>query len=806
MKQINRAVVIGAGTMGAAIAAHLANAGVPVTLLDIVPGELSADQKKKGLKLSDKAVRDSIAQGGLDRALKSRPASFVSKERAALVGVGNLEDDLGVVAEAGWVIEAIIENLKIKRDLMARLDELRDEDTIISTNTSGIPVGEIAEGRSESFRKHFLGTHFFNPPRYLKLLELIPAPDTDQTVLDAISAFGARHLGKGIVLCKDTPNFIANRIGSVTGAFGLAYALEHGYSVPEVDAIAGPLIGRPKTAVFRLMDLVGVDVAEHVRSNLAKAIPEDAIAQQALGSDKANALSAALIKKGWLGNKTKVGFYKEVKVEGKKEFWPLNLQTLEHEAPGDKPRFDSVGKAKDIEDQGERLKTLLAGEDKASQYLKATTYYGLAYASHLVPEVAGLPSAIDDAVRWGFMHDHGPFEIWDMLGVADTVAAMQVAGYPPAAWVKAMLKAGHDTFYQYAGPVQIAVYDPAAKGYAKLAAPANTLSLAAVKASGGVVKENEGATLLDLGNGIAGVEFHTKMNALDEDIVTMIDEALNRVETDFDGLVIGNEADNFSAGANLFFVVMAAQSEQWDDLEFAIRALQDLNMRMRFFPKPVVVAPAGLTLGGGCEITMHASRVVAASETYIGLVETGAGVIPAGGGTKEMMRRVLSPPMHTEHADALPFLQQLFIQVGQAKVATSADEARQMGMLGPQDRIVMNRSELLGEAEREARHLADSGYRPPMPEMIYAAGRDALAALRIGILMFREGRYITEYDTVVGETFARVLTGGDLSAPTWVSEQYILDLEREAFLSLCGEKRSQDRIWHILQTGKPLRN
>ncbi len=806
MKSINRAVVIGAGTMGAAIAAHLANARVPVTLLDIVPRELSDAEQKLGLTLKDKTLRDRIARERLERAKASRPASFVSEAHHALVSVGNLEDDLDVVADADWVIEAIVENLDIKRELMAKLDELRGEHTIISTNTSGIPVAQIAAGRSAGFRAHFLGTHFFNPPRYLKLLEIIPTPDTSDEVIERISRFGERYLGKGIVLCKDTPNFIANRIGSVTGAFALDYALRHGYSVPEVDAISGPLIGRPKTAVFRLLDLVGVDVAEHVRRNLAAAIPEDEIAQQALASEPGNALTAALIEKRWLGNKSKAGFYKEVRVEGEKQFWPLNLDTLEHEAPGDKPRFDSVGQAKDLEDFGAKLKTLLAGDDRASEYLRATTYYSLAYASHIIPEVADNPVAIDEAVRWGFQHDHGPFEIWDMLGVAETVEAMTAAGHPPAAWVAQMLEAGHSSFYQYDGPNKSAVYDPGQGGYLPLEAPANQLSLATLRANEKVVKENAGSTLYDLGDGIAGVEFHTKMNALDEDVLTMIDEGLSIAETDFDGVVIGNEGDNFSAGANLFFVVMAAQSGQWDDLDFAIRALQDLNMRIRYFPKPVVVAPAGLTLGGGCEITMHASRVVAASETYIGLVETGAGVIPAGGGTKEMMRRLLNPPMRSEHAEAYPYLERIFTQVGQAKVATSAEEARAMGILGPEDRVVMNRAHLLAEAKREARHLADSAYAPPLPEPIYAAGRDALAALRIGIYLFREGRYITEYDTVVGEAFARVLCGGDLSGPAWVSEKYILDLEREAFLSLCGEERSQQRIWHILQTGKPLRN
>jgi 3-hydroxyacyl-CoA dehydrogenase len=805
-KQIHSAVVIGAGTMGASIAAHLANAQVDVVLLDILPRELNDKEKKIGLTLEDKIVRNRIAQNGLDAAKKSRPASFFSKRQIDRVKIGNLEDDIALVANADWVIEVIIENLDIKRKLMETIDTLRGVTTIISTNTSGIPISEIAKGRSEGFRKNFLGTHFFNPPRYLKLLELIPSPDTDADVIETISEFGERRLGKGIVLCKDTPNFIANRIASVTGAFALNFALEHGYTIPEIDSISGPLIGRPKTAVFRLMDLVGVDVAEHVRANLAELIPDDAIALNALNSEKTNNLSLEMVKRGWHGNKTKIGYYKTVRVDGKKEFWPLNLQSMEHEPAGDKPRFESVGKAKGIESFGERLNTLFSGDDKASKYLSATTYFSLSYASQMVPEVAELPSSIDDAVRWGFMHDDGPFRIWDQIGVKETCNSMKASGYSPADWVTDMLENGFETFYQYKSGNPIAIYSPDSKSYIKFDPPTNRISLPTLKISGGIVKENDGATIIDIGDGIATVEFHTKMNTLDEDIITMVNTSMDLVETNFDGLVIGNDADIFSAGANLFFVAMAAQSEQWDDLELAVRTLQELHTRMRFFPKPIVVAPAGLALGGGCEITLHASRVVAAAETYIGLVEVGAGVIPAGGGTKEMMRRILNLPMRTDHTDALPYLEKLFIQLGQAKVATSGEEARQMGIFAPGDRIIMNRDHLLFEAKREARHLFDSGYTAPAPEKIYAAGRDALAALRIGIRQFVEGGYISEYDAVVGEKLAYVLCGGELSKPTWVSEQYILDLEREAFLSLCGEEKTQKRIWHILQTGKPLRN
>ncbi len=804
--KIHNAVVIGAGTMGAAIAAHLANAGVPVTLLDIVPRKLTPEQEAKGLTLEDPQVRNSIVQGGLERALKSRPASFISKAHAALVTVGNLEDDLeAAMRSADWVIEAIIENLEIKRSLMERLDALRQPHTIISSNTSGIPLASIAEGRSEGFRQHFLGTHFFNPPRYLKLLEIIPTPDTLPEVVRFISHFGEYRLGKGIVPCKDTPNFIGNRMAFGSGAFALHYIVENGYTVEEVDAITGPLIGRPKTATFRLMDLVGIDVWDYVGRNLAKAIPHDKMAMPYLESEAANGLIRFMIEQGWLGNKTKVGFYKQVKVEGKKQFWPLNLQTREHEAP-QKPRFETIGKARKIEDLGERLTFLLQAEDRVGDLVRALTYQSLAYASAVIPEIADTPKPIDDAMRWGFAHEAGPFETWDMLGVAETAQKMKEAGFAPAPWVDEMLAAGITSFYQYEGTRRVGVYAPAQKGYQPFEASPMTIILKDEKAAGKVIAENPGATLVDLGDGVACVEFHTKMNALDDDIFNMLIEAMDRAETGFEGLVIGNDADNFSAGANLFMVVMAAKMGAWDQLDEAIRKLQNLNMRMRYFPKPVVVAPAGLALGGGAEITMHGSRVVASVELYTGLVEVGAGVIPAGGGTKEMVRRLLNPVMRTKNADPLPHLQRIFEQVGMAQVATSAAEAREMGILSPADRIVFNRSHLLAEAKREVLHMAAAGYAPPVPEKLYAAGRDQLAALQVGIYMLKEAKQITEYEAHIANKLAFVMTGGDLSKATWADEQYFLDLEREAFLSLCGEEKTQQRMQHLLETGKPLRN
>lgn len=802
-KPIERAVVIGAGTMGAQVAAHLANAGVRTTLLDIVPAERSEEQREAGLAFDSREHRNRLAREGLERALAARPAAFFSDSKAAWISVGNLEDDFGAVAEADWVIEAIVENLAIKRELMGRIDEQRSPDAIVSTNTSGIPVHQIAEGRSEGFRSHFLGTHFFNPPRYLKLLELIPTEDTDAQVVDRIREFATIRLGKGVVPCKDTPNFIANRLGSVDGAFTLDYALAHGYTVEEVDALTGPIIGRPKTATFRLLDLVGLDVASHVRSNLVEALPQEP-ASDVLRSARAEEVTSAMIERGWLGNKAEAGFYKKVVEGGEKSYWPLNLQTLKHEPP-EEPRFESLAAAQEREGLADRLQSMLAAEDRGGELVRAVVFHGLAYASERIPEIADSPRSIDLAMRWGFQHELGPFELWDQLGVGPTAGMMKEAGYPPAAWVEEMLEQGHEAFYQYDDGQPTGVYHPIEGAYQRLAPEPAVVRLSALKADGKTVEDNEGASLIDLGEGVVLLEFHTKGNTLDEDVFEMIERGLERLEREFVGMVVANEAANFSLGANLFTVAVAAQNELWDQLEEAVQRFQDLNMRVRYCPRPIVVAPAGMALGGGCEMTMHGARAVAAAESYIGLVEVGAGVIPAGGGCKEMLRRVVNPVMEVDNGDVLPPMQKLFESVGQGEVARSAVQARQMGFLGEGDRIVMNREHLIAEAKREVLHLAP-GYQPPDPREIYAAGRDVLAALKIAIFGFLEAGYISEFDSVIGEKLASVLTGGDLSSPQWVEPQYILDLEREAFLSLAGEEKTQARMWHLLQEGKPLRN
>ena len=800
--QVKKAVVIGSGTMGAAIAAHLANIRVPVTLLDIIPNELTSNEEEKGLSLEDLVVRNRIVEAGLDRAKKSKPASFFTPEHASLVSIGNLEDDFDVIGDADWVIEAIIENLEIKQDLMGRIDKVRGETTIVSTNTSGIPVASIMDGRSTSFQKHFLGTHFFNPPRYLKLVEVIPTEKTDQGVIDFVSHFLEYRFGKGVVLAKDTPNFIANRLGFAGGAFGLEYILDHGYTVEEVDAITGPVIGRPKTATFRLIDLVGIDVWEHVGKNLVPAIPHDTQALQYLEAEKSNNLIHTMVEKGWLGTKTKQGFYKQVSKNGSgKEFWVLNFETLEHEPP-QKPKFDSISDAKDEDDLGDRVKMMLSADDRAGELVRAITYQGLAYASLRIPEIADTPKPIDDAMRWGFGHEAGPFETWDMLGVAETLTEIRDFGYEPASWVDEMLSGGNNTFYLYDNGRVVGVYDPTLREYTTFEPSPAIIVLEDKK----LIEKNPGASLWDLGDGVAGVEFHAKMNILDENTISMVENGLDKVDQEFDGLVVGTRADNFSAGANLFMLVMLAQNEDWKTLELAIKSLQDINQRMRYSNKPVVVAPGGFALGGGLEVLMHASLVVAGAELYTGPVEIGPGVIPAGGGTKELLRRRLNPAMRTPNVEALPFLVEILQYLGMAKVSTSAEDARELGFLGPCDRVVFNKDHLYSEAKKEVINLVNSGYVAPLPEKIYAAGRDGLAALQVFAFMFQEGKYMSEHDILIVNKAAHVMTGGNISRPAWVDEQYILDLEREAFLSLCGEKKTHERMWNILRTGKPLRN
>lgn len=791
--EIHRVAVIGSGTMGGALAAHFANAGLDVSLLDIVPTTLTADEEKKNLSLAQSAVRNRIVNAGMNAVLKSKPAALFTPQTAEKIRVGNLQDNFDFVADADWILEAIVENLDVKRALMERIDAARKPNSIITTNTSGIPIHAIAQGRSKAFKKHFLGTHFFNPPRYLKLLEVIPGPDTLRKVVKFVKRFGEDVLGKGVVLCKDRPNFIANRLGSFLGTYTMRYAYEHDYRVDEVDAFTGPEIGHPKTATFRLCDLVGVDIMYHVADNLHNAVTDD----EARADLKPPEFLKTMVERKMLGNKTRGGFYKETREEsGKKKFYALNLKTFEYEKPG-KYFFDSVSAAEMADTLPEKLRAIVAGDDRAAKFVWDTTAHYLAYASHRIPEIADDIVSIDRAMRWGFAHEAGPFEIWDMLGVAETLVKMEAQGIAVAPWVKEMLAAGHASFYHNGS-----YYEPAAKAYRTLAATPNVILLKHTR----VISENDSAALRDIGDGVALLEFHTKMNALDDNIIEVAHTALSEVEKNFTGMVVGNQGEHFSAGANVLGIWMMAENGEWEKIDEVAKALQDFTMRLRYSRKPIVTAPFGYTLGGGCEVTMAGARIVAHAETYAGLVEVGIGVIPAGGGCKEMLRRVVAPALQTPNADALPFLQRVFETVGTAKVATSAAEAKQLGFFGDDTRIVMNRDQLVAAAKQTVLNMVAENYQAPTRAKIYAAGARALAAMRIAIYSMVSGKYISEYDALIGDKLAQVLCGGALTAPAWVDEQYILDLEREAFISLCGQEKTRERISHFMNTGKPLRN
>jgi 3-hydroxyacyl-CoA dehydrogenase len=803
---INKVAVIGAGTMGGGIAAHVANAGIPVVLLDMAPTELTPEEQKKGLTLESKPVRNRVVNMLFDRVKKARPAAFFTPDRAELVTLGNLTDDLDLIADADWIVEVIVEQLEPKRQLMQRIEQVRKPGSIVSSNTSGIPIAAIAEGRSDEFRQHFLGTHFFNPPRYLYLLEVIPTPDTAPEVVETISDFAYHRLGKGVVRAKDRPNFIGNRIGTYAMQTRILYALEHGYSVEEVDSLTGELIGNPKTATFRLIDLVGLDIANHVSGNLYHGVPED----EERDTFRVPAALEDMGRRGWLGNKAGIGFYKQEKGAGGKEFWPLNIATMQHE-PAKKPRFELVGKARKIESLRERLRYIMdnADMDRAGQFLSETTLRTLAYTARRIPEISDSIADVDNAMRWGFAQQLGPFEMWDAIGVGKAAGMMKERGIALAPWVEQMLAGGVDSFYRREGKRVTGVYDPASGSYQPVERPAGAIVLDELRAQGKELARNESASVLDLGDGVLCLEFHSKVNALDPLITQMGYQALDLLKRDqYVGMVIGNQANDFCAGVNLAVVVMSVMSNQLDQVAEFTKGMQQLFMRFRLSAKPVVAAPYGRVLGGGAEVTMACARRVAAAETYIGLVELGVGLIPGWGGCKEFLRRVVSPHMTAPGADPLPYLQQAFETIGLAKVAESAEQARKLGFFDADDKIVMNREQLIGEAKHTVLQLVESGYTPPPAggEPIYAVGKRGIGAMYAAIHGMRTGGYLSDYDVTLAKALARTLCGGDLSAPQWVTEQYILDLEFEEAGQLALQPKTQERIMAILQTGKPLRN
>jgi 3-hydroxyacyl-CoA dehydrogenase len=772
MRTIQKVAVLGAGTMGARIAAHFANAGIPSVLLDIV--------------LPNQPNRNAAALKGMESVIKLRPGGFFVNENAQLITPGNFEDDLGKISDCDWIIEAVAENLEIKRGLWGKVEKLRKPGAIVSTNTSGIPLHKIADGFSENFRHHFLGTHFFNPPRYMHLVELIPLPDTSHEVMEFVSAFCDRRLGKGVVPCKDTPNFIANRIGSFFGATVQKIVVEDGYTVEETDLITGPLIGLPNSGSFRLLDIVGLDVWANVGTNLYHAVPDDPWRARFLMPE----FHTKMTERGWLGEKSGQGFYKRVGKE--KEIHAIDLHTFEYH-PAIKVKFPSAEAAKNIEDLGPRLRTLVAGSDRVGTFLWKLYSDLFLYSAERVPEIADKIFQIDRAMRWGYANKLGPFELWDALGFEDVCKRLEQDKRNIPENVQTMRKNGADSLYKTAfktGHVHKQYFDFVDSEYKPFT---DRASLMEWKRAGNVVKSNSGASLIDLGDGVLCCEFHSKMNSLGEDQIGMIYSGLDELKTNFDAMVIANQGENFSVGANLMLVLLAAQEQEWDELNAAIHRFQQATMALKYAPKPVVAAPFSRALGGGCEIPIHCNRIQASAETYMGLVEVGVGLIPGAGGTKEMILRL---------QDA----RKAFELIGMAKVSSSAEEARQLGFLTKSDRISMNPNRLIEDAKDLALSLVKD-HQPGQPRTdVKVGGESAFAMLKLGAWTMRQGGYISDYDVVVAEKLANVLSGGRLTGEQTVSEQYLLDLEREAFLSLCGQPKTQERMQFMLKTGKPLRN
>lgn len=803
MITVKKAAVLGAGTMGAQIAAHLANARIPAVLLDISPRELTPEEQGKGLTLESKEVRNRIAHAGFEAARKARPAAFFTPDLTQLVSVGNFDDDMSRLKDCDLIIEAVVENLDIKRKLYEQVEQHRRPGSVVASNTSGIPLGQLAEGRSEDFRAHFLGMHFFNPPRYMHLVELIRTEWTRPEVSCSMFGFLDERLGKGVVVAKDRPNFIANRIGTYGALQTIRTMLEDGYSIEEVDKITGPAVGRPKTATFRTFDLVGLDVLAHVVRNLHENLPDDPEREIFAMPE----FVAKMIERGLLGNKTKGGFYKKQKGAGEKpEIWALDTATLEHR-PAQKVKLPSLEMAKNIEDTPERIKMLAWSKDRVGAFLWKTLSRTLCYAAERIPEIADTVVEVDRAMRWGFNWELGPFEVWDAVGVEKSVARLQTEGGAVPANVQKMLDSGAKSFYKYENGQRF-YFDFPSSQYVSAGDPPGAIILKSLKDRSGVIKKNSGASLIDLGDGVACLEFHSKMNSIGGDTLEMLKTALVEVEKNFVGLVIGNQGQHFSVGANLMLMLMEAQDENWEELDLIGRFFQQSVMSLRYSPKPVVVAPFQMVFGGGCEMVLHADRVRADAETYIGLVEVGVGIIPAGCGTKEMLVRALdSIPKDVKDADPFPFVKRAFETIALAKVATSAAEARSLGFLADDDSISMNRDRLIADGKKEVLALAARGYVQPQQRTdILALGSPALATLKLGVHMMKRAGYISDHDALIGEKLARILTGGDLNHQTRVSEQYLLDLEREAFLSLIGTRKTQDRIAHMLKTGKPLRN
>lgn len=802
---IKKAAVLGAGVMGSTIAAHLTNAGIECVLLDIIPFELTEADKVQGLTEKSPAWRNRFALNGLNGVLKSKPAGFYTKKNASRIRTGNLEDHLEWLADVDWVIEVVVENLKIKQDLFAKVEKVVRPDCIVTTNTSGIPIKDISANCGPKFKERFMGTHFFNPPRYMKLLEIIPGAETKPEVVAYMTRFCEQVLGKGVVLCKDVPNFIGNRIGVFDISNAVRITIEKNLRIDEADAIIGKALGRPGTAIFGTLDLVGLDTGHHVMSNLYAAVPDDEMREMFVPSDFMN----KMMELKWLGNKTKQGFYKKTKdAKGKKSKLMLDYHTMEY-VPANKPKFASVSDAKKKSDEGAAttIRVMFNGTDIAGEVTREYLCNNFIYAANRIPEICDTIVAIDDAMKWGYNHQLGPFETWDAIGVRDAVEVMKKLKKKVPKKIEEMLKKGCERFYETRED-GVYFYDFEKKGYVKLEANPRIILLTDLKAANKTIQRNGSATLVDIGDGVACLEFHTKMNAVDVGMIEMIHTACDIVEKDFNGMVLGNHAANFSAGANIFQVLLAILKGDWDLLEKMIEDFQNANMRMKYCSRPVVSAPAGLALGGGCEMAMHAAKCQPCGETYIGLVEVGVGVIPAGGGCKEIMVRLtegipdgtIEAGMNLQHVYA-----KAFENIAMAKVATSAVEAMELGYIRKTENISMNRDLQIWDAKQVVLGLAQY-YKKPQPVLIPVMGENFRGMAEAILFNMRHGNFASDYDVHVSRKLAQILSGGDCAEGTLVTEEEILALEREAFLSLCGEKKTQDRIMHMLNTGKPLRN
>jgi 3-hydroxyacyl-CoA dehydrogenase len=801
LREIRKVAVLGAGTMGARIAAHLANASIPSILLDIVPKELTHVEQSKGLTIADPRVRNRFAHAGLDAALKSHPAAFFVPEAARMITIGNFEDNLAWLKDCDWIIEAVTEDRAIKQALLERVQQFRPSGAIVSSNTSGISISSISKGFAEDFRRHWLGTHFFNPPRYMKLMEIIPTADTLPEVVEAVSRFADVVLGKGIVLAKDTPNFIANRIGTFSTLNVLRVMQQDGYTIEEIDALTGPAMGLPKSATFRALDIVGLDVLVHVVKNLCGSLPDD----ERRDLFDVPPFIAEMTERKLLGDKTRQGFYKKVKGGHEDEILTLDLQTFEYR-PRQKARFPSLEMGKNIEDVRQRIAMLMQSPDRAGTFYRKTLGDLFHYAANRIPEISDDVVSIDDAMKWGFNWECGVFEIWDAVGVDKIVEGWKKEGRAVPPLAENVLGSGRRTFYERVdGALR---YFDAMGGMETLEDRPGMILLPALKERKREIRKNAGASLIDLGDGVVLVEFHSKMNSIGADTIQMLHTGLQALNEGFDAMVIGNQSANFCVGANLMFVLMGIQEGDWDEVHHAARQFQNVNMALKYAPKPVVAAPFGMTLGGGVEISIHAARVRAAAETYMGLVEVGVGIIPAGGGTKEMLVRAMDAVPSDPEAHPFTYVKDVFMNIGTAKVSTSAEDARRLGYLSARDSISMNRDRQIADAKQLALDLVKLGYRPGKPrEDILVLGQAAFTKMTLGLHLMRRAEYISDYDVVVGTQLAKVLSGGgEFTSPQRVSEQYLLDLEREAFVSLCGQKKTVERMQHMLKTGKPLRN